>query len=140
MSSKIQTSNIIKPRIRTLLLPGTNTGYQIPTVFYRANTVISIYRGNSQGTAANGRCCTVTDVGTTSSPAELHPALATPIPTCTVYGDPPVQKLQLSRTAFRPHNLLFFNTNLSTSNPCNSTDFSLYVLTNSQTCVLHHVA
>ena len=66
------------------------------------------------------------------SPAESHPALATLIPTCTVYGDPPLRKLQLSRTAFRPHNLLFYNTNLSTSNPCNSTDFSPHVLTNCQ--------
>ncbi len=92
----------------------------------------SLLNTTSQGTAANGRCCTVIDVGTTSSPAELHPALATLIPTCTVYGDPPVRKLQLSQTAFRPHNLLFYNTNLSTSNPCNSTDFFLYVLTNSK--------
>jgi hypothetical protein len=58
--------------------------------------------------------------------------LATLIPMFTVFGDPPVQKLQLSRTAFRPHNLLFYNTNLSTSNPCNSTDFSPHVLANCQ--------
>jgi hypothetical protein len=94
--------------------------------------LVSLNERESQGTAANGRCCTVIDVGTTSLPAELHPALATLIPTCTVYSDPPLRKLQLSRTGFRPHNLLFYNTNLSTSNPCNSTDFSLYVLTNSQ--------
>ena len=72
------------------------------------------------------------DVGTTSSPAESHPALATLIPTCTVYGETPVRKLQLSRTAFRPHNLLFYNTNLPTLNPCNPTALTLHVLTNSQ--------
>ena len=65
-------------------------------------------------------------------PAESHPALATLIPTCTVYGGTPVRKLQLSRTAFRPHNLLFYNTNLSTFNPCNSTELTLHVLTNYQ--------
>jgi hypothetical protein len=86
----------------------------------------------SQGTAANGCCCTVIDVGTTVSPAESHPALATLVPTCTVYGKTPVRKLQLSRTAFRPHNLLFYNTNLSTFNPCNSTELTLHVLTNCQ--------
>ncbi len=66
------------------------------------------------------------------SPAESHPALATLIPTCTVNGETPVQKLQLSWTAFRPYNLLFYNTNLSTLNPCNSTELSLHVLTNCQ--------
>ena len=72
------------------------------------------------------------DVGTTVSPAASHPTLATLIPTCTVYGDPPVRKLQLSRTAFRPHNLLFYNNNLSTLTQCNSTAISLYVPTNFQ--------
>jgi hypothetical protein len=41
----------------------------------------------SRGTAANGCCCTVMDVGTTVSPAASHPTLATLIPTCTVYGE-----------------------------------------------------
>ena len=90
------------------------------------------YSRYSRGTAAKGCCCTVIDVGTTVLPAESHPALATLIPTCTVHGETPVQKLQLSRTDFRPHNLLFYNTNLSTSNPCNSTELTLHVLTNCQ--------
>ena len=42
------------------------------------------------------------------------------------------KKLLLSRTAFRPHNLLFYNTNLSTLNQCNSTELTLHVLTNCQ--------
>ena len=95
-------------------------------------SVCSVQHAASRGTAANGCCCTVIDVGTTASPAESHPALATLIPTCTVYGKTPVRKLQLSRTAFRPHNLLFYNTNLSTLNPCNSTELTLHVLTNCQ--------
>jgi hypothetical protein len=104
--------------------------------------------GESRHTAAKGCCyCTVIDVGTTVSPAESRPALATLIPTCTVYSEMPVQKLQLSRTAFRPHNLLFYNTNLSTLSPCNSTELTLHVLTNCQHVSLimlaksnHHVA
>jgi hypothetical protein len=94
--------------------------------------LVSLNERESQGTAANGRCCTVIDVGTTVSPTESHPALATLIPTCTVYGKTSVRKLQLSRTAFRPHNLLFYNTNLSTFNPCNSHELTLHVLTNCQ--------
>jgi hypothetical protein len=82
----------------------------------------------SQGTAANGCCCSIIYIGTTVS----YPALATLIPTCTVNGELPVRKLQLSRTAFRPHNLLFYNTNLSTFYPCNSTELILHVLTNRQ--------
>jgi hypothetical protein len=66
------------------------------------------------------------------SPAESCPALATIIPTCNVYGETPVRKLQLSRTAFHPHNLLFYKTNLSTLNPCNSTELTMHVLTNCQ--------
>jgi hypothetical protein len=88
--------------------------------------------GVSRGTAANGCCCTVIGVGILSSPAESHPALVTQIPTCTVYGETPVRKLQLSRTAFRPHNLLFYNSNLSTLNPCYLTGNTLHVSTNSQ--------
>ncbi len=94
--------------------------------------LVSFNERESQVTAANGCCFTVIDVGTTVSPAESHPALVTPIPTCTVNGKTPVQKLQLSRTAFRPHNLLFYNTNLSTLNPFNSTESTLHVLTNCQ--------
>jgi hypothetical protein len=101
--------------------------YTITTLF-----LVSLNERESRGTAANGCCCTVIDVGTTVSPAESHPALATLIPTCTVYGETPVRKLQLSRTAFRPHNLLFYNTNLPTFNPCNSTELTLHVLTNCQ--------
>jgi hypothetical protein len=48
------------------------------------------------------------------------------------YGETPIQKLQLSLTAFRPHNLLFYNTNLSTLNLGNATELTLHVLTNCQ--------
>jgi hypothetical protein len=85
-----------------------------------------------RGRAANRCYCTVIDIWTTSSPAESHPALPTRIPTCTVYGETPVRELRLSWTAFRPHYLLFYNTNLSTLNPCNSTKSTLHVLTNCQ--------
>jgi hypothetical protein len=106
-------------------------------VLYPHHTITTLYlvslnERESQGTAANGCCCTVIDVGTTVLPAESHPALTTLIAKCTVYGETPVRKLQLSRTAFRPHNLLFYNTNLSTLNPCNSTELTLHVLTNCQ--------
>jgi len=94
-----------------------------------ANTVC---RSTSQGTAANGCCSTIIDVGILSSPAESHPALTTQIPTRTVYGETPVQKLQLSWTAFRPQSLLFYNINLSTLTLCNSTGITLHVSAYSQ--------
>ena len=80
----------------------------------------------------NGCCCTVIDVGILSSPAESHPALVTKIPTFTVYGETPVRKLQLSRTAFHPHNLQFRTSNLSKLNTCNSTGINFHVSTNFQ--------
>jgi hypothetical protein len=86
----------------------------------------------SQGRAAKGCCYSVIDIGTTSLPAESHPTLVTLIPTSTVYGKTPIQKLQLPWTAFCPNNLLFYNTNLSTLNPCNSTELTLHVLTKCQ--------
>ena len=94
--------------------------------------LVSLNERESQGTAANSCYCAVIDVEISSPPAESHPALDTKILTPTVYGESPVRKLQLSRTAFRPHNLLFYNTNLSTLNPCNSTELTLHVLTNCQ--------
>jgi hypothetical protein len=94
--------------------------------------LVSLNERESQGTAANGCYCAVIDVGISSPPAESHPALDTKIPPPTVYGETPVRKLQLSRTAFRPHNLLFYNNNLSTLTLCNPTAISLYVPTNFQ--------
>ncbi len=94
--------------------------------------LFSLNERESRVTAAKGCCCTVIDVGTTVLPAESHPAFATPTPTCTVNGKTPVRKLQLSQTAFCPHNLLFYNTNLNTFNPCNSTESTLQMLTNCQ--------
>jgi hypothetical protein len=61
-----------------------------------------------------------------------HPALATLIPTCTVYDETPVQKLQLFQTAFWPQSLLFYDTNWSTLNPCNPTELTLHVIKNCQ--------
>ena len=69
-------------------------------------------------------CCTVIGVGILS--------LATRIPTRTLYGETPVRKLQLFRTAFRPHRLLFYDINLSTLTLCNSTGITLHVSTYSQ--------
>jgi hypothetical protein len=86
----------------------------------------------SQGTAANGCYCAVIDVEISSPPADSHPALDTKILTPTVYGETPVRKLQLSRTAFRPQNLLFYNNHLSTLTLGNPTVISLHVPTNLQ--------
>ena len=86
----------------------------------------------SQGAAANSCCFTVIGVGILASPTESHRALVLQTPTHTVYGKMPVQKLQLSRTVFRPHNLQFRNSNLSRLNPCNTTGITLHVSTNSQ--------
>jgi hypothetical protein len=86
----------------------------------------------SQGTAANGCYCAVIDVEISSPLADSHPALDTKILTPTVYGETPVQKLQLSRTAFRPHNLLFYNNHMSTLTLGNPTVISLHVPTNLQ--------
>jgi hypothetical protein len=86
----------------------------------------------SQGTAANGTYCAVIDIGILSPPAESHPALDTQIPMLTVYSKTPVQKLQLSQTASRPHNLLFYNSNLSTLTLCSPTVISLHAPTYSQ--------
>ena len=94
--------------------------------------LVSLNERESQGTAADSCYCTVIDVEISSPPAESHPALDTKIPTPTVYGKSPVRKLQLSWTAFRPHNLLFYNNNLSTLTQCNPTVISLHVPTNSQ--------
>ena len=94
--------------------------------------LVSLNERESQGTAANSCYCAVIDVEISSPPAESHPALDTKIFTPTVYGESPVRKLQLSRTAFRPHNLLFYNNNLSTLTQCNSTAIFLYVPTNFQ--------
>jgi hypothetical protein len=78
-----------------------------------------------------GCCCTVIDVGTTVSPAESHPALATLIPMCTVYGETPVQTTVVP-DCFLPSYPPVYNTNLSTLNPCNSTELTRHVLTNCQ--------
>ena len=94
--------------------------------------LVSLNERESQGTAANGCYCTVIDVGISSSPAESHPALDTQIPTSPVYGKTPVRKLQLSRTAFHPHNLQFRNSNLLKLNTCNTTEITLHVSTNFQ--------
>ena len=94
--------------------------------------LVSLNERESQGTAANSCYCAVIDVEISSPPAESHPALDTKIPTPTVYGQSPVRKLQLSRTAFRPHNLLFYNNNLSIFDLGNSTANSLHVLSNFQ--------
>ena len=91
--------------------------------------LVSLNERESQGTAANSCYCAVIDVAISSPPAESHPALDTKIFTPTVYGESPVRKLQLSRTAFRPHNLLFYNNNLSTFTLGNPTVISLHVLT-----------
>ena len=94
--------------------------------------LVSLNERESQGTAANSCYCAVIDVGISSPPAESHPALDTKILTPTVYGESPVRKLQLSRTPFRPHNLLFYNNNLSIFDLGNSTANSLHVLSNFQ--------
>jgi hypothetical protein len=70
---------------------------------------------------------------------ECHPALGTQIPTCTVYGKTTVRKLQLSQTAFRPHDLHLCISNLPTFNTCNQTVTTLHVSTNSQH-VLYHMS
>lgn len=94
--------------------------------------LVSLNERESQGTAADSCYCAVIDVELSSPPAESHPALDTKILTPTVYGQSPVRKLQLSRTAFRPHNLLFYNNNLSIFDLGNSTANSLHVPTNLQ--------
>ena len=94
--------------------------------------LVSLNERESQGTAANGCYFTVVAVGILSSPAESHLALDTQIPTFTVYGETPVRKLQLSRTAFYPHNLQFRNSDLSKLNTCNTTGITLHVSTNFQ--------
>ena len=94
--------------------------------------LVSLNERESQGTAANSCYCAVIDVEISSPPAESHPALDTKIFTPTVYGESPVRKLQLSRTPFRPHNLLFYNNNLSIFDLGNSTANSLHVLSNFQ--------
>ena len=58
--------------------------------------------------------------------------LDTKIPTPTVYGEMPVWKLQLSRTAFHPHNLQCLSSNLSKLNTRNTAGISLHVSTYSQ--------
>jgi hypothetical protein len=95
--------------------------------------LVPLNERESQGKAANGCYCAIIDVGILSPPAESqHLALDTNIPMPTVNGKTPVQKLQLSRTAFHPHNLLFYNNNLSTLTLCNPTVISLHVSTNFQ--------
>jgi hypothetical protein len=94
--------------------------------------LVSLNERESQGTAADSCYCAVIDVAISSPPAESHPALDTKILTPTVYGESPVRKLQLSRTPFRPHNLLFYNNNLSIFDLGNSTANSLHVLSNFQ--------
>ncbi len=95
--------------------------------------LVPLNERESQGTATNGRCCTVTCVGISwLSEADSHPALATQIPTFTAYGKTPVRKLQLSRTAFRLHNLHLCISNLPTLNTCNQMATTLHVSTNSQ--------
>ena len=91
--------------------------------------LVPLNERESQGTAANGCYFTVTAVGVSSSPAESHPALDSETPTSTVYGETTVQKLQLSRTAFYPHNLRSRTTKYST---CYTTGITLHVSTNFQ--------
>ena len=108
---------------------GTASKGPVPSIFF---SYLGLVCGGSQGTAANSCYCAVIDVGISSPPAESHPALDTKILTPTVYGESPVRKLQLSRTPFRPHNLLFYNNNLSIFDLGNSTANSLHVLSNFQ--------
>jgi hypothetical protein len=94
--------------------------------------LVPLNERESQGTAANGCCCTVIDVVISSSPeAESHLALTTQIPTNTVYGKISVQKLQLFRYA-SPQKLKLCNIDFVASKLCNATDNTLHVTTNSQ--------
>ena len=93
--------------------------------------LVPLNERESRGTAANGCCCTVIDVGILSSPAESHLALSTQIPANTVYGKIPVQKLQLFRYA-SPQKLKLCNIDFVASKPCDATDNTLHVTTNSQ--------
>jgi hypothetical protein len=95
----------------------------------------------SRGTVTDGRYCTFVSLLS----AESHLPPATQIPTTTVYGKTPVQKLLLFRYA-SPQNLNLRNCHLATSSTYNSTGITSHVLTTlehvaySIIVICHHVA